>query len=145
MATKSIRYNPDIAWGSGDESEFPNLDEITKDARNNLIGQTGASSSTLPNLVPSLGIDLGTKAAQGLLGWYLWKKEREAAAKARRIQQEQFDRQMGLQERGQDFRESSYRAESPLRTAQAASGLNNVAGQNLKYLDLVRGLRGVGV
>ena len=125
-----------------------NLDEITQDARANLIGQTGkaaASSSLLPNLLPATGVGLSTSAAQGLLGWYTWKKEQEAAAEARRIQQEQFNRQMALQERGQDFRESSYRAESPLRTAQAASGLNNVAGQNLKYLDLVRGLRGVGV
>lgn len=122
-----------------------NIDETTKDARSNLIGQTGASSSLLPNLGPSLGIDIGTKGAQGLLGWYLWQKEREDQEKARQIQQEQFNRQMGLQERGQDFRESTYRAESPMRTAQAAAGLNNVAGQNLKYLDLLRGIRGVGV
>ena len=123
-----------------------NLDEITRDARANLVGQTGSKASSLaPNLLPSLGVGLSTSAAQGLLGWYTWKKEQEAAAEARRIQQEQFDRQMALQTRGQDFRESSYRNESPLRTAQAASGLNNVAGQNLKYLDLIRGLRGVGV
>lgn len=122
-----------------------NLDEILGDARSNLIGQTKASSSFIPNLTPALGIDLGTKAAQGVLGWYLWKKEREDQEKARQIQQQQFDRQMGLQERGQNFREESYRGESPLRTSQAASGLNNVAGQNLKYLDLIRGLRGVGV
>lgn len=125
-----------------------NIDENTQDARSNLIGQTGkaaASSSLLPNLLPATGVGLATSAAQGLLGWYLWKKEREDQEKARQIQQQQFNRQMGLQERGQDFRESTYRAESPLRTAQAASGLNNVAGQNLKYLDLLRGLRGVGV
>lgn len=122
-----------------------NIDEITSDARSNLVGQTGASSSLLPNLTPALGVGLATSAAQGLLGWYLWQKEREDQEKARRIQQEQFNRQMGLQERGQDFRESTYRAESPMRTAQAAAGLNNVAGQNLKYLDLLRGIRGVGV
>ena len=123
-----------------------NLDEITRDARANLVGQTGSKASSLaPNLLPSLGVGLSTSAAQGLLGWYTWKKEQRAAAEARRIQQEQFDRQMALQTRGQDFRESSYRNESPLRTAQAASGLNNVAGQNLKYLELIRGLRGVGV
>ena len=123
-----------------------NLDEITRDARANLVGQTGSKASSLaPNLLPSLGVGLATSASQGLLGWYTWKKEQEAAAEARRIQQEQFDRQMALQTRGQDFRESSYRSESPNRTAQAASGLNNVAGQNLKYLDLIHGLRGVGV
>lgn len=96
-------------------------------------------------MTPALAVGLGTSAAQGLLGWYTWQKEQEAKKEAQRIQQQQFEQQMALQERGQDFRESSYRNESPLRTAQAASGLNNVAGQNLKYLDLIRGLRGVGV
>lgn len=103
------------------------------------------SASLLPSMTPALGIDLGTKAAQGILGWYTWKKEQEQRAEEMRVKQEQFDQQLALQTRGQDFRESSYRNESPLRTAQAASGLNNVAGQNLKYLDLIRGLRGVGV
>lgn len=124
-----------------------NLDEITADAKSNLVGQTGASSagSGLGFGPAALGVGLGAKAAQGLLGWYLWKKEQEQRAEEMKMRQEQFDRQMNLQERGQDFRESSYRNESPIRTAQGASGLNNVAGQNLKYLELMRGLRGVGV
>lgn len=127
--------------------DFGDLDAITSSARKDLVGQTGAAPAAGAGLGfgPALGVGLATSSAQGLLGWYTWKKEQEQRAKEMRIKQEQFNRQMGLQERGQDFRESSYRAESPLRTAQAASGLNNVAGQNLKYLDLVRGLRGVGV
>lgn len=104
-----------------------------------------AGALLFPNMTPALGVGLVTSAAQGLLGWYTWQKEQEAKKEAQRIQQQQFEQQMAIQERGQDFRESSYRNESPLRTAQAASGLNNVAGQNLKYLDLIRGLRGVGV
>ena len=103
------------------------------------------SASLLPNMNAPLGIDLLTKGGQGLLGLYALHKEREDKEKERKIRQEEFDRTMALQTRGQDFRESSYRNESPLRTAQAASGLNNVAGQNLKYLELIRGLRGVGV
>lgn len=125
---------------------FPELDSVTSNARSNLVGQVNPSSSSfLPNLTPALGVSILTSGAQGVLGWYTWKKEQEAKKEAQRIQQEQFDQQMALQNRGQDFRESSYRSESPLRTAQAASGLNNVASQNLKYLDLIRGLRGVGV
>lgn len=119
------------------------IDAITKDARENLVGQT--SDQELPNLGLPLGIDLGTKGLQGLVGISSLLMERSDEAKRRKMAREQFDRQMALQTRGQDFRESSYRNESPLRTAQAASGLNNVAGQNLKYLELIRGLRGVGV
>lgn len=124
-----------------------NLDEITNSARGNLVGQVSpaSASSLLPNLTPALGVGLATSGLQGLTGLYTFYKEQEEKRKARQMQQEQFDEQMALQTRGQDFRESSYRNESPLRTAQAASGLNNVAGQNLKYLDLIRGLRGVGV
>lgn len=124
-----------------------NLDEITNSARGSLVGQVSpaSASSLLPNLTPSLGIDLATKGGQGILGLYALYKEREDKEKERKMRQEEFNRTMALQTRGQDFRESSYRNESPLRTAQAASGLNNVAGQNLKYLDLIRGLRGVGV
>ena len=54
-----------------------NLDEITRDARANLVGQTGAPASSLPgtpNLGPALGVGLATSASQGLLGWYTWKK-----------------------------------------------------------------------
>lgn len=119
------------------------IDAITKDARENLVGQT--STQALPSLGLPLGIDLGTKGLQGLVGIASLLMERSDEAKRRKLAREQFERQMALQERGQDFRESTYRAESPLRTAQAAAGLNNVAGQNLKYLDLLRGIRGVGV
>lgn len=127
-------------------NDFGDLDEITSDARSNLVGQTGASSASSLGFGPAaLGIGLGAKSAQGLLGWYQWKKEQEQRKKEMEMRQQQFDRQMNLQERGQDFQESRFRAESPLRTAQGASGLNSVAGQNLKYLELMRGLRGVGV
>lgn len=128
-------------------NEFANLDEITGSARGNLIGQVSpvSASSMIPNMNTALGVDLTTKGLQGLTGLYALFQERADKEKERKIRQEEFDRQMALQTRGQDFREASYRNESPLRTAQAASGLNNVAGQNLKYLDLIRGLRGVGV
>lgn len=119
------------------------IDAITKDASKNLVGQTSAQA--LPSLGLPLGVDLGTKGLQGLVGIASLLMERSDEAKRRKLAREQFDRQMALQERGQDFRESNYREESPFRTAQAAASLNNVAGQNLKYLDLLRGIRGVGV
>lgn len=128
-------------------SDFGNLDEITSDARANLVGQTGATTGATSSGLGAagLGVGLSTSAAQGLLGWYTWRKEQEQRAKEMEMRRQEFARQMALQERGQDFRESSYRSESPTRTAQGASGLNSVAGQNLKYLELMRGIRGVGV
>jgi hypothetical protein len=140
------RYDPNNILDRG-STAFPGLDEITSDAQQNLVGQVSpaSASSLMPNLGGALGAGLATSGLQGLTGLYAFFQERADKEKERKIRQEEFDRQLALQTRGQDFRESSYRNESPTRTAQAASGLNNVAGQNLKYLDLIRGLRGVGV